>query len=60
MSRFSDALPIQGSVLDVTMRYSVAFQPDSFGSLPRAREQCLAAIRDGGLGLEARTPDNSV
>lgn len=50
MSQFSDAAPIQGSVLDVTMRYSVAFQPEKFSSLERARESFLAAIHNAGLG----------
>ncbi len=50
MSQFSDAAPIQGSVLDVTLRYSVAFQPQNFSSLERARERYLAAIRGAGLG----------
>ena len=50
MSQFSDAAPIQGSVLDVTLRYSVAFRPENFSSLDRARERYLAAIHHAGLG----------
>lgn len=50
MTQFPDAAVIEGSVLDSTMRYAVASQPENPDPMARAREKYLVAIRNAHLG----------
>ena len=49
MVQFSDATPLQGSVLDVTLREVVEYQAKRPDPMVRAREKFLAAIRNAHL-----------
>jgi hypothetical protein len=50
MVQFSEATPIEGSILDVTLREKVEYQPQRLDPLVPAREKFLKAIRDAHLG----------